>query len=157
MSVGAEDAEFWQAETLRVVVIREGDEVTVVVDGRLDRSGAERFRSCVMEALGNRPAVLAVDAGALTSVDSPGMAGLLRVRHAVIDAGGGVPGQRRFMRPSARSRGRWLRGAASRRVTRREPGTPARHRPRSRIPGSSGTAQRRTEPFLWRSRWPLRP
>jgi anti-anti-sigma factor len=90
MSVGAEDAEFWQTESLRVVVLRAGDEgdvVTVVVDGRLDRSGAERFRSCVMEALGRRPAMLAVDASALTFVDSPGMAGLLRVRHAVIDAG----------------------------------------------------------------------
>ena len=85
--MGAEDAELWQAEALRVVVIREADEVTVVVDGRLDRSGADRFRSRVMVALGRRPAVLAVDAGALTSVDSPGMAGLLRVRHAVIDAG----------------------------------------------------------------------
>ena len=90
MSVGAEDAEFWQTESLRVVVLRAGDEgdvVTVVVDGRLDRSGAERFRSCVMEALGRRPAMLAVDASALTFVDSPGTPGLLRVRHAVIDAG----------------------------------------------------------------------
>ena len=87
MSASAEDANLWQPESLRVVVIREGDKVTVVVDGRLDRSGAERFRSCVMEALSKRPAVLAVDAGALTSVDSPGMAGLLRVRHAVIDTG----------------------------------------------------------------------
>lgn len=85
MSAGAVDPE--QAETLRVVVIREGDVVTVVIEGRLDRSGAERFRSCVMEALGRRPAVLTVDASALTSVDSPGMAGLLRVRHAVTDAG----------------------------------------------------------------------
>jgi ABC-type transporter Mla MlaB component len=40
-----------------------------------------------MEALGKRPVLLAVDASALTSVDSPGMAGLLRVRHAVMDAG----------------------------------------------------------------------
>ena len=90
MLAGAEDAELWRAESLRVVVIRaghEGDVVTVVVEGRLDRSGAERFRSSVMEALGKRPAMLAVDASALTSVDSPGMAGLLRVRHAVIDAG----------------------------------------------------------------------
>ena len=69
------------------MVIREGDVVTVVVDGRLDRSGAERFRSCVTEALGRRPEMLAVDASALTFVDSPGMAGLLRVRHAVTDAG----------------------------------------------------------------------
>jgi anti-anti-sigma factor len=87
MSAGAEDADLWQPERLRVVVIREGDVVTVVVEGRLDRSGAERFRSCVMEALGKRPSMLAVDASALTSVDSPGMAGLLRVRHAVTDAG----------------------------------------------------------------------
>jgi anti-anti-sigma factor len=87
MSAGAEDADLWQPERLRVVVIREGDVVTVVVEGRLDRSGAERFRSCVMKALGKRPAMLAVDASALTSVDSPGMAGLLRVRHAVTDAG----------------------------------------------------------------------
>jgi anti-anti-sigma factor len=87
MSAGAEDAESWQVESLRVVVIREGDVITVVVDGRLDRSGAERFRSCVMEALSRRPEMLAVDASALTFVDSPGMAGLLRVRHAVTDAG----------------------------------------------------------------------
>ena len=90
MLAGAEDAGLWQAESLGVVVLRAGDEgdvVTVIVDGRLDRSGAERFRSCVMEALGKRPAMLAVDASALTSVDLPGMAGLLRVRHAVFDAG----------------------------------------------------------------------
>ena len=68
-------------------MIREGDVVTVAVDGPLDRSGAERFRSCVMEVLGKRPAMIAVDASTLTFVDSPGMAGLLRVRHAVIDAG----------------------------------------------------------------------
>ena len=87
MSAGAEDAKLWQPEALRVVVIRKGDVVTVVVDGRLDRSGAERFRSCVMAALGHRPEMLAVDASDLTFVDSAGMSGLLRVRHAVIDAG----------------------------------------------------------------------
>ena len=87
MLEGAEDADPRQAERLHVVVIRDSYEVTVVVEGVLDRSGAEEFRACVMEALGRRPAVLTVDASALTSVDSPGMAGLLRVRHAVTDAG----------------------------------------------------------------------
>jgi hypothetical protein len=114
MSAGAEDTELWQAESLRVVVLRAGDEgdvVTVVVDGKLDRSGAECLRSCVMEALGRRPAMLAVDAIDLTSVDWPGMAGLLRVRHAVIRRG--VRAQRCFTRPSGRGRGRWLRDAAA--------------------------------------------
>ena len=90
MSAGAEDAELWQAESLGVVVLRAGDVgdvVTIVVTGPLDRSGAERLCSCVMEALGKRPAMLAVDASDLTFVDSSGMAGLLRVRHAAIDAG----------------------------------------------------------------------
>jgi fermentation-respiration switch protein FrsA (DUF1100 family) len=53
---------------------REGGEVTVVVEGGLDRSGAERLRAYVMEALGKRPAVLTIDASALTSVDSVGLA-----------------------------------------------------------------------------------
>jgi anti-anti-sigma factor len=87
MSEDAEGADPWQVESLHVVVNREGDEVTVVVEGRLDRSGAERFGACVMEALGRRPAAVAIDASALAAVDSPGMAGLLRVRHAVTDAG----------------------------------------------------------------------
>jgi anti-anti-sigma factor len=107
MSAGAEDADLWQVEVLRVVVIREGGVVTVIVDGRLDRSGAERFRSCVMEALGKRPEMLAVDASTLTFVDSPGMAGLLRVRHAVIDAGVvfGLSGASRALRRVAEDAG----------------------------------------------------
>jgi anti-anti-sigma factor len=90
MSAGTGDAGLRQADPLRVVVLRAGDEgdvVTVLIDGSLDQRGAERLRACVMEALGRRPVMLAVDASALTSVDLPGMAGLLRVRHAVTDAG----------------------------------------------------------------------
>jgi anti-anti-sigma factor len=87
MSEDAEDADPRQAEPLHVAVFREGGEVTVVLEGGLDRSGAERFRACVMEALGKRPAVLTIDASTLTSVDSVGLAGLLGVRHAVTDAG----------------------------------------------------------------------
>jgi hypothetical protein len=79
MSEDAEGADPWLIESLHVVVHREGDEVTVVVEGRLNRSGAEQFRACVMEALGRRPAAVAIDATAPTAVDSPGMAGLLRV------------------------------------------------------------------------------
>jgi anti-anti-sigma factor len=87
MSEDAEDADPWQAEPLHVAVFRKGGEVTVVLEGGLDRSGAERFRAYVMEALGKRPAVLTIDASALTSVDSVGLAGLLGVRHALTDAG----------------------------------------------------------------------
>jgi hypothetical protein len=39
-----------------------------------------------MEALGRRLVAVAIDASALTAVDSPGTAGLLRVRLAVTDA-----------------------------------------------------------------------
>jgi hypothetical protein len=100
MSKDAEHADSWQAEPLHVGVFREGGEVTVVVEGGLDRSGAERFRSCVMAALGKRPAVLTIDASALTSVDSPGLAvagGPSRRDRR----GRGVPCQRRFARLSA--------------------------------------------------------
>ena len=97
------------------------------------------------------------------SVDWPGMAGLLRVRHAVTDAGVAFRAQRRFTRPSARGRGRWLRGAATRRVTRHRRGprgrppaprqcspTPA---PRGRLSGGlSRTGIDRADPS-WRYRF----
>jgi anti-anti-sigma factor len=141
MSEDAEDADPWWAEPLHIAVFREGGEVTVVAGG-LDRSGAERFRAHVMEALGKRPAVLTIDASALTSVDSVGLAGLLGVRHAVADAGVAfrVSGASPAFRHAAEDHR--LQRAASRRVTRGEPGTPARHRyvPCPRLLGDGSAA-----------------
>jgi hypothetical protein len=98
MSEDAEDADPWQAEPLHVAVFREGGEVTVVLEGGLDWSGAERFRAYVMEALGKRPAVLTIDATTLTSVDSVGLAGVVRGPSRRDRRGRGVPGQRRIAR-----------------------------------------------------------
>jgi anti-anti-sigma factor len=82
-----EDTEPSQPESLRVAA-RYGDtEVTLVVEGSLDRSSSERFRAWVDEALGGRPRSIVVDARALTAVDSSGLAALLRARHAAIEAG----------------------------------------------------------------------
>jgi anti-anti-sigma regulatory factor len=62
------------------VVIREGDVVT-----SLSTAGSIGVVHSDSVPVSSRR--LAVDVSALTSVDSPGLAGLLRVRHAVIDAG----------------------------------------------------------------------
>jgi anti-anti-sigma factor len=82
-----EDTEPSQAESLRVAARYGGTEVTLIVEGSLDRSSSAPFRAWVEEALGGRPRSIVVDAGALTAVDSSGLAALLRARYAATEAG----------------------------------------------------------------------
>jgi len=66
--------------------------------GRARSERCWRFRAYVMEALGKRPAVLTIDATTLTSVDSVGLAGVVRGPSRRDRRGRGVPGQRRIAR-----------------------------------------------------------
>jgi anti-sigma B factor antagonist len=63
---------------LRVGARYEGAGVIVTVDGELDRSTAERFVACILEALGTKPRSITVDAHAVTFTDSSGLSALLR-------------------------------------------------------------------------------
>ena len=76
------------AELLRVEVIRHGTEVTLIVVGHLDVTSSERLRARVEDVLLTRPRSIAIDASALTFVDSSGLAALLRARHAVTTEAG---------------------------------------------------------------------
>jgi anti-anti-sigma factor len=59
----------------------------VTVAGSLDQHSSASFRACVDEALGARPALVAVDAGGLTFVDASGLAALVRAHHVASEAG----------------------------------------------------------------------
>jgi anti-anti-sigma factor len=85
----SDDSEPPQAESLHVQATYEGADVTVTVAGSLDLNGSERLRKVMDEVLGARPESIAIDAGALTFVDSSGLAALLRARHLVTEAGVG--------------------------------------------------------------------
>jgi anti-anti-sigma factor len=79
--------EFSDTERLRVVVLRDGTEATVIVVGHFDvRSSGLRDRA--EELLATRPRSIAIDASGLTFVDSWGLAELLRARHAVTTEAG---------------------------------------------------------------------
>jgi len=59
----------------------------IALQGEFDTTGAERFRSCVNEALETHPRSLTVDAYGLTFIDSSGLKALLHARAAATDAG----------------------------------------------------------------------
>jgi anti-anti-sigma factor len=59
----------------------------IALQGEFDLAGAERFRSCVNEALETHPRSLIVYARGLTFIDSSGLKALLHARAAATDAG----------------------------------------------------------------------
>jgi anti-anti-sigma factor len=67
-----------QAELLRVDARHEGPEATITVEGELDYSTAEQFRTCVLEVLDTKPHSITIDAHAVTYMDSSGLSALLR-------------------------------------------------------------------------------
>jgi anti-sigma B factor antagonist len=83
----AEDAVPTYIESLNVETRRGRTKATVTVAGSLDEHSSASFRACVDEALGARPALVAVDAHGLTFVDASGLAALLRARHVASEAG----------------------------------------------------------------------
>jgi anti-anti-sigma factor len=74
-------------ESLDVETRQGRTEATVTVAGSLDQQSSASFRACVNEAVGTRPASVAIDAHGLTFVDEAGLAALLRARHAATEAG----------------------------------------------------------------------
>jgi anti-sigma B factor antagonist len=82
------DEESSTTELLRVVVLRDGTEATVIVVGHLGASSSGRFRDRVEELLATRPGSIAIDASGVTFADSSGLAALLRARHAVTTGAG---------------------------------------------------------------------
>lgn len=75
-------------ELLRLVVVRDGAEVTVFMVGHLDVAGGGRLRDCVEDVLSTRPASIGIDGSGVTFVDSSGLAALLSARHAVLTEAG---------------------------------------------------------------------
>ncbi len=65
----------------------DADGVTVVLVGEFDLRGVDTVSARVAEVLARRPAGLALDAGALTFVDSAGLHALMRAREAAGVAG----------------------------------------------------------------------
>jgi anti-sigma B factor antagonist len=85
----SDDAEPSHPESLHIEASYEGAEITVTIAGSLDLNSSERLRASVDETLSARPQWIAIDAGAVTFVDSSGLAALLRARHLVTEAGVG--------------------------------------------------------------------
>ena len=63
---------------LRVDTRHEGSEATITVEGELDYSTAEQFRTCILEVLDTKPRSVSIDAHAVKYVDSSGLSVLLR-------------------------------------------------------------------------------
>jgi anti-sigma B factor antagonist len=73
-----DDWESSQATLLRVEASYEGAGAIITVEGALDRSTAERFVACILEALDTKPRSITVDAHGVTFSDSTGLSALLR-------------------------------------------------------------------------------
>jgi anti-sigma B factor antagonist len=73
-----DDWESSQVALLRVDVRHKGPEATVTVEGELDHSTADQFRTCIFEVLDTKPHAIIIDAHAVTYVDSSGLSTLLR-------------------------------------------------------------------------------
>jgi anti-sigma B factor antagonist len=75
-----DDWESSQVTLLRVDARHEGPEATITVEGELDHTSVEQFRTCVLEVLDTKPRSITVDAAALRYTDSFGLSALLRAR-----------------------------------------------------------------------------
>lgn len=84
----SDDEEPLGADLLRLVVVRDGAEVTVFVEGHLDVASGRRLRDRVDDLLVTRPASVTIDVSGVTFVDSSGFAALLSARHAVMTEAG---------------------------------------------------------------------
>lgn len=73
-----DDRESSQVALLRVDARHEGAETVITIEGELDYSTVEQFRTCVLEALDRKPRSITVDAQALAYMDSSGLSALLQ-------------------------------------------------------------------------------
>jgi anti-anti-sigma factor len=94
----ADDEEASSTDLFRLVVVRDGADVTLFAVGHLDVDGGRRLRDRVEDLLTTRPASITMEASGVTFMDSSGLAALLGARHAVLTEAG-VPF--RVMDPSA--------------------------------------------------------
>jgi anti-anti-sigma factor len=76
------------ADLLRLVVVRDGVDVTVFVEGHLDVASGWRLRDRVEDLLTTRSVSVTIDASGVTFVDSSGFAALLSARHSVMTEAG---------------------------------------------------------------------
>jgi anti-sigma B factor antagonist len=72
-----DDWESSQAKQLRVEARYEGAGATITVEGELEKTTAERFVACILEALDTKPRSVTVDAHGVTFTDSTGLSALL--------------------------------------------------------------------------------
>jgi anti-anti-sigma factor len=72
-----DDWESSQVALLRVDARHEGPEATITVEGELDYSTVEQFRTCILEVLDTKPRSITVDAHAVGYLDSSGLSALL--------------------------------------------------------------------------------
>jgi anti-sigma B factor antagonist len=75
------------SELLQVETTATGTETVMAIAGEFDFTSAEWFGACVGTVLEKRPGLMAIDAHALTFVDSSGLRSLLLARDAAIQAG----------------------------------------------------------------------
>jgi anti-anti-sigma factor len=73
-----DDWESSQVALLRVDARHEGPEATITVEGELDHSTVEQFRTCILEVLDTKPSSITIDAHGVTYTDSSGLSALLR-------------------------------------------------------------------------------
>jgi anti-anti-sigma factor len=73
-----DDWESSQVAPLRVDARHEGPEATITVEGELDHTTVEQFRTCMLEVVDTKPRSITVDAHAVGYLDSSGLSALLR-------------------------------------------------------------------------------
>jgi anti-sigma B factor antagonist len=91
-----DDAEPWPVGLFRAEATGDDIDPVIIVDGELDASGTDWLGACVSAVLQRHPTSIAVDAQALSYMDSSGLRSMLIARAVAEEAG--VPF--RITRPS---------------------------------------------------------
>ena len=75
------------ADTLRIEASYADTEVTIILEGEFDLTGAEQFGAFFSEALAASPRSITLHVPDLTFIDSSGLRALLHARAAATEAG----------------------------------------------------------------------
>ncbi|MGH9248386.1 MAG: hypothetical protein ACRD0W_02550 [Acidimicrobiales bacterium] len=67
----SDDVEPFRAELLCIEVHYQGSDLTIVLDGALDMTGAERFVACVVDVLASIHRLTWSDAGRVSAKEPP--------------------------------------------------------------------------------------